>query len=122
VVLPDVMSTLCAINKSKDCVLAQDVKLAESFGLRLKGLLFTKELAAKAGLLLRPCQQIHMFGMAYALDAVFLSKDNKVVGLVENLKPWQMSAIFLKATGCLELPAGTISNTGTSVGDEIVLQ
>jgi uncharacterized membrane protein (UPF0127 family) len=98
------------------------VKLADGFLLRLKGLLFTKSLPSGQALYLSPCQQIHMFGMAYALDALFLSKDGKVIGLVENLKPWRMSAMHLKATGCLELPAGTISNTKTRVGDQVVIE
>ena len=60
-----------------------------------------------------------MFGMTYAIDAVFLDDTNKVVALVENIKPMLISMIYFKATGCLELPVGTISNTKTAVGDEI---
>jgi uncharacterized protein len=96
--------------------------MADGFVSRLKGLLLTKSLPAGRGLYLSPCTQIHMFGMTYAIDAVFIDKQNAVVGLVEDIGPWGLSPLFMKATGCLELPAGTISSTGTKVGDMVVLK
>lgn len=94
-------------------------RLAEDFFSRLRGLLLTDPLSPGEGLYLKPCSQIHMFGMGYALDAVFISKDGTVVGVVENIRPGQVSPTFLKADGCLELPVGTISGTSTRVGDRI---
>jgi uncharacterized protein len=61
-----------------------------------------------------------MFGMTYPIDAVFLDKSGAVVGLVENIGPNKVSAYYKTARGCLELPAGTISDTGTQLGDLIV--
>ncbi len=63
-----------------------------------------------------------MFGMAYAIDCVFLSSQGDVVGLVEGLRPWCLSPYFAKASGCLELPVGTISSTATQVGDRVLRQ
>ena len=60
-----------------------------------------------------------MFGMSYAIDAVFLDEKQKVTALVENIKPGQISAIYRNAVSCLELPPGTISATGTDMGDRI---
>ena len=60
-----------------------------------------------------------MFGMTYAIDVIFLDANNVVVGIVSQIKPGRLSRIFWKAKGCLELPAGTISNTGTGVGDQV---
>jgi uncharacterized membrane protein (UPF0127 family) len=95
--------------------------VADHFFARLKGLLLTKDLPAGHGLLLKPCSQIHMFGMSYAIDAVFIDAQSAVVGLVEAIKPGQLSPMFRKAKACLELPAGTISGTGTKLGDKIEL-
>ena len=63
-----------------------------------------------------------MFGMGYAIDAVFIDKDWRVVGLTEEIKPGQVSAIFKNALSCLELPAGTISATTTALGDQIEMR
>lgn len=60
-----------------------------------------------------------MFGMAYPIDVVFVSRQNVVVGLVENIAPGKVSPYFKDASYCLELPAGTICDTGTGLGDAI---
>ncbi len=101
-------------------MIADNSKVAGNFFLRLKGLLGTDSLPPATGLFIVPCSQIHMFGMRYAIDVVFMDKSNCVVGIVEQIGPGQMSKSFRKAAGCLELPAGTISDTGTAVGDIII--
>jgi uncharacterized membrane protein (UPF0127 family) len=37
----------------------------------------------------------------------------------ENLKPWRVAAIRMRATSVLELPGSTLRSTGTAIGDEI---
>ena len=101
--------------------LASEVTIADRFHTRLMGLLGTKSLPQGRGLYLDPCNQIHMFGMTYAIDAVFIDRHHEVVGLVEAIAPGSLSPQFPKAVGCLELPAGTISSTGTQLGDKLVL-
>ena len=71
------------------------------------------------GLYLAPCQSIHMIGMKYAIDAIFVDKKGAVVGLVKNIQPLSISDYFWKAYGCLELPSGTIDATGTMIGDRL---
>jgi uncharacterized membrane protein (UPF0127 family) len=60
-----------------------------------------------------------MFGMKFAIDALFLDKDGVVVGILEDFAPGKMSGIFSRAKTCLELPAGTVKRTGTTIGDVI---
>jgi uncharacterized membrane protein (UPF0127 family) len=61
-----------------------------------------------------------MFGMNYPIDAIFLDKKGTVVGLVENIGPNKVSPYFKASAGCLEVPAGTISGTGTQLGDVVI--
>lgn len=63
-----------------------------------------------------------MFGMKFAIDAVFVDKNGVVVGILEDFAPGKMSRIFGKAKSCLELPSGTVKRTGTTVGDVISKQ
>lgn len=86
------------------------------------GLLDRTSLEEGEGLLLTSCQSIHMFGMRFAIDAVFLDKNGVVVGILEDFAPGKLSKIFGKAKSCLELPAGTIKKTGTTLGDVISKQ
>lgn len=108
-----------ALNKTKGTSLADTLRIADSFLSRLQGLLFTSGLPAGQGLYITPCQAIHMFGMTYAIDCVFIDKQGKVVGLCKKVAPWALSPAFGKAIGCIELPAGTIEATQTEVGDLI---
>jgi len=101
-------------------VLASRVRFASGFFSRLKGLLGSDSLPEGEGLMISPCNSIHMFGMTYAIDAVFLDKNDVVVGLVKEIKPGRMSSVYFRAARCLELPAGTISNTMTEVGDKLI--
>ena len=101
--------------------MAEQVRVAKTFLTRLKGLLGTASLPPGEGLLIAPCNSIHMFGMKYAIDCVFLDADNRVVGLVENIAPGKMSRVFAPAKQCLELPAGVIASSSTQVGDVLTV-
>jgi hypothetical protein len=107
------------INESRSQTLASDVRLADTWLGRLQGLLFRKQIGPGEGLFLAPCNSIHMFGMIYPIDAIFVDRKNVVVGLVRGIKPWRMSSCFFKAESCLELPAGTVNATGTALGDQL---
>lgn len=63
-----------------------------------------------------------MFGMKFAIDALFLDKNGVVVGILEDFAPGKMSSIFSQAKTCLELPAGTVKRTGTTIGDVVSRQ
>jgi hypothetical protein len=108
---------LRVVNETRQQTVASSARAAYGFFDRLRGLLGGPPLAAGEGLYLLPCQAIHMIGMTFPIDAVFVDKEGSVVGLVKDIKPWGMSSHFWKAAGCLELPAGTIEATGTAIGD-----
>jgi uncharacterized membrane protein (UPF0127 family) len=107
------------VNVSSNNVLATRARLADSFVTRLAGLLFSPPLQPGEGLVLQPCNSIHMFGMKFALDAVFVDKQSRVVGVVESIAPGQISKYFPNANACFELPPGTIADTNTKVGDQV---
>ena len=105
-------------NVSKDITIAANAILADSFFSRMKGLLGKTSLDVDEALVITKCNSIHMFFMRFAIDVIFLDKKNQVVGLVKNIRPFQMSRIFWKATTAVELPAGSILKTQTAIGDE----
>ena len=95
------------------------IAVADTFFTRLRGLLGTAALPAQQGLLLRGCDSVHMFGMRYALDIVYLDKDGVILKLVPDLRPWQLS-YCRKAKDALELNSGTIRQAGWQVGDRLL--
>lgn len=105
------------VNCTRESVLAENYEIADNFIKRFLGLMGKEELPSKGGLLIVPCNSIHMFFMKIPLDVVFINRSNKIVYLLENIKPWQVSRLVREACAVIELPAGTIAATGTMVGD-----
>lgn len=103
-------------------VLAGQLRLAHTHWTRLRGLLGTRSLPPGDGLWLRPCRQVHMFGMRYAVDAVFLDERQRVVRTVNDLAPGRVSPRVAEAASVIELPAGTAARIGLAEGTEIVIE
>ena len=99
--------------------IAGRVVLANTFLTRLRGLMFRRSLAPDEALWLRPCNGIHTFWMFFAIDAVFLDREMRVVKLVENMKPFRVGRPHLAARSVLELPAHSISRLGLKLGDQL---
>src|SRR5262249_56231965 len=72
-------------------LLADRLRPAHTHWSRLRGLLGTRELGPGEGLWIRPSNQVHMFGMRYALDLVFLDSPGRVLRLIRNLAPNPLS-------------------------------
>lgn len=103
-------------------VLAEQLAVADTHWTRLRGLLGTRGLPQGEGLWIRPCRQVHMFGMRYAIDVVFLDDAARVVGLTAELAPWRVSPLVRAAASVLELPAGTIARTGLHEGQAVTIE
>lgn len=95
--------------------------MADTFFRRLKGLLGQPEdwPETQSGLWIVPSRGVHMFGMRFAIDVLFLGRGEIVVHLEQNLRPWRISRVISSARSVLELPAGVITRTATQAGDQI---
>ena len=106
-------------NLTRKNILATNAKIASFFLARMIGLIGRKSLGASEALVITRCHSIHMFFMRFPIDVVFIDEKERVVGLVENIKPFQMSRIFWKANRAIELPVGTISKLGVKITDNL---
>lgn len=97
--------------------IATSVLVADSFWLRLRGLLGRPPLKPYEGLWLIPCQQVHMLGMNYPLSIWFINSTGKVCHIIDELEPGKMSPRIREAVSVIELPAGWAKETDTHVGD-----
>ncbi len=93
--------------------------VADSPASRMKGLLGRSELGPGEGLLLRPASSIHTCFMRFAIDAVFLDRDWRVVGISDDVRPWRTAA-RRGAALVLELPSGESARRGLTVGELLV--
>jgi uncharacterized protein len=100
--------------------LGTEVTVADSWWLRLRGLLARPRLASGEGMLLLGCPSVHTVGMRYAIDVAFLDAEGRVVRSIERLEPWRVGVGGAGAVHALELPAGRLVETGTAPGQRLV--
>jgi uncharacterized membrane protein (UPF0127 family) len=58
--------------------------------------------------------------MRFAIDAVFLDADMRVVKIAADLKPWR-AAGARGAKSCVEISAGESARRGLTVGDRLIV-
>ena len=104
-------------NVTRDTVVADAERWALTVSERTRGLLDSAGLASGEALVISPCNSVHMFGMRFAIDVLFVRKDGRVVRAIPNLKPWRATRIYFTAKHTIELPTGAIEASGTEPGD-----
>jgi len=104
------------MNVTKNKLLVSELRVADTFLSRLKGLLGKAGLQPGEGLLIRPCNSVHTIGMRFTIDIIFADANHRVVKTVSDLGPGKAT---MCRPGCyvVELPAGVLAATGTVVGD-----
>ena len=119
--MPVPVSTGYALNRTRQAYLARHLRIADTHWSRFCGLMGTdtSSFPAGQGLWIVPSHGVHTFAMRFAIDVIYLDSDKVVVHLEENLKPWRLAPVRLRATSILELPGNTLSSTQTAIGDEI---
>ncbi len=95
-----------------------DVELADNFLKRFCGLMFRRRLEKGCGLLLVPCNSVHMLFMRFAIDVVYLDENFCIKKIVRNLTPWLGMSICLGAWAALELPSGDADRLNLAVGQK----
>jgi len=108
-------------NLTRGAELADRAVHANTSKLRKTGLLKHESLPEGEGLWITPCEGVHTFFMKFAIDVLYLNKKREVVKLRPNMGKSRLS-LCLSAHSVLELPAGMIAKTGTSVGDQLDFQ
>lgn len=107
------------LNCKNNQVLVTNLRIANTFFKRLKGLMGEKSLTEGEGLLIIPCNFIHTFFMRFPIGAVFLDNKDYVVKTME-IKPFRISPVVYKAIKVLELPGGVIRKGLVQEGDRLI--
>ena len=116
---PDIPCQLTNVNRGT--VLATSVEAAFDSASRNRGLLGRTGLPEGSAIVIAPSNSIHMFFMRFAIDAVFVARDGRVVKTCARLRPWRI-AVAWRAFAVIEGPVGMIARTGTKGGDVLAVQ
>lgn len=93
---------------------------ADNYFTRLAGLMFRGKLPDATGLLLAPCNSVHMCFMRFAIDVIYLDRGYCILKVVKNLKPWIGVSMCSSAWATLEMNAGEAERCGLDVGTQLV--
>src|SRR3990172_4184309 len=108
-------------NESKRTEVAQRVRVAADMWSRFWGLMGRRSLPEGHGLLLRPSSSIHTAFMRFTIDVVFLDKEDRVVKVAPQVKPFRVASALGGAHSALELPAGAAAQARVEQGDQLVM-
>jgi uncharacterized membrane protein (UPF0127 family) len=112
------LAKLRVANQTKGRVLADRADIADTGAKRRTGLLKHSRLEPGEGLWIAPCEGVHTFGMKFPIDVIFLSRKKQVLKTRPAMVKRRI-AFSLRAYSVLELPAGTLAQTGTVAGDQL---
>ncbi len=87
---------------------------------RRRGLLGRDALASDEALIIAPCQAVHTFGMRFAIDILFTTRDGTIVKVREHVQPGRISGAW-SAFAVIELAAGTAARAAVRPGDRLEL-
>ena len=116
-----------ALNRTRGTVLCERLEDAGGHAGKSRGLLGRDGLAPGSGMLFvagrfEPFMWMHMFFMAFAIDIVFLDRDDRILRINRALKPWRVSSLVVGARKALELASGAAALSFAAPGDQIVFE
>ena len=114
-------AALRILNQGRDKLLVSEGWGALGFWARLRGLLCRPRLLPGQGLWITSCNWIHTVGMRFAVDVLYLDREGRVLRLASDMHPNCFGPLVWRARSVVELPAGTIESTGTTVGDQLAI-
>jgi uncharacterized membrane protein (UPF0127 family) len=108
-------------NVTRGKILADRAAIANTSSTRRTGLLKHTKLDPGDGLWIVPSEAVHTFGMKFPIDVLFLDKKRRVRKMRVNMVRRRI-AFSLLSHSTLELPVGTIEQTGTQPGDQLEME
>ncbi|UCC94711.1 MAG: DUF192 domain-containing protein [Candidatus Omnitrophota bacterium] len=105
----------------KGTTLAEQARFAESFLQRLLGLMGKKNMEKGNALIFKKAPSIHTFFMKFAIDIVFVDASMRILKTYQALGPFRFAGC-LRSVLTVELPANTLSQTRTAIGDTLELK
>ncbi|MDM8520544.1 DUF192 domain-containing protein [Anaerolineales bacterium HSG6] len=107
------------INQTRNTTLITNARVANTFWLRLRGLLGSTPLKTGEGLVLVGVKSIHTLFMTFSIDIVYVDKNYSVIELAEDMVPYRLGSYVSQCAYVLEMPVGTIADTVTTIGDQL---
>ncbi|HHY83864.1 MAG TPA: DUF192 domain-containing protein [Clostridiales bacterium] len=106
--------------KINNIVILNSVTVAENFFVRLKGLMFKKNIPKEYGLWIKPANGIHTHWMRFSIDILYLDCDQNIIRVYKNIPPWRIIPPVWGVVSVLEMNAGVAEEVWE--GEHIVFE
>ncbi len=114
-------SSLCAFNITRQSFINLGVTVADTPLARLRGLIGKMRLRSDEALWIVPSHGIHTIGLLFPIDVIYLDAQLRVLNLAEHLGPLRIAPVKWQCASVLELPARSVYDSGTQVGDQLMI-
>lgn len=111
-----------AIFNEKNQVLFKNAVMTTNFFDRLIGLVGKSKIEEDQALCIKPCNSIHMLFMRFSIDVIFIDSSSKVIGLIEDFKPWRVSGLVKNSKAVIEMPCHSIKKKQIKLNDTIIIR
>jgi len=96
-----------------------NVKVANTFVKKLIGLMFKKD--CSYNLMFEGTSAIHTFFMRFPIDCLCLDKNNKLITIIKNIKPWRVVFAPSKTKSIVELKSDNINLESFKIGQVVTI-
>lgn len=93
---------------------------ARTFIQKLCGLMFKKSF--DSAFVLANCRLIHTCWMRFPIDIVAIDKDNKVLAVTADMKPWRVYCAPRGTVSIIECSTSLNCISGLEPGDELIIE
>jgi len=110
-----------AFNVTRQAYISLGVGIADSPLTRLRGLLGKARMRSDEALWVVPSRGIHTVGLMFPIDVIYLDAQFRVIDIVESLAPFRVTRLRLACASVLQLPARSAADSGTRIGDQLLI-
>jgi uncharacterized protein len=115
--LPPKLPPIQIENRTRGITIVSTARIANTFWSSFRGLMLAPSLPDGTGLIIVPCSSIHTHFMRFPIDVLYVNKEDVIVGIDQNLRPWRIGRFYKKVHYVVELPVGGAE--GCQVGDRL---
>ncbi len=105
------------VNITRAATIAECTRLADNPWSNFVGLIGKSGLPVGEAFLITPSSSIHTHFMRFPIDVLYVNKDDVIVGIDRNIKPWRFGHFYKRVKYVVEMAAGGAQNC--QVGDKI---
>ena len=109
------------VNNTKEITIVDELKIPRKIVGNFIGLMFSNELGSRQGLALEKVIKVHTFFMKYPIDIFYIDKNDQIIRIDENVKPWKVLKLCRKSDYIIETNAGVANKTNSEVNDSVAI-